>query len=91
MRFTKATTVIYFRLPRLLCLARLLKRAFFYKNLSKTGSLRILNMRLVKYLWSFDKEKGEKITELHSKYPHVEFILFQSPKDVDSFIKRNLQ
>src|SRR5271154_5056681 len=44
MRFARADTVIYFHLPRLLCIWRICKRLFtFDKNLADTGCLRGIN------------------------------------------------
>ena len=88
MRFARADTVIYFRFPRLLCIWRICKRFLqFDKNLAETGCLRGINWTLIKYIWRFDQEKSAAIEELRQKYPHVDFLVFNSSKEADKYMK----
>lgn len=76
MRFSRADCVIYFDLPRLLCLFRIFKRQFnFDKQLEDTGCLKGINWALIKYIWKFDRDKRPIINELKKKYAEVEFIV----------------
>lgn len=92
MRFARADTVIYFRLPRYLCLWRIFKRPFHYdKSLldipdgcSKSG----MNWNLLNYLWTFDVEKNKRISELKMNYPHVDFHIFRNSADAENFLKK---
>ena len=84
MRFAQADTVIYFQLPRLLCIWRIFKRwLFFDKTLCDTGCLQVVNWKILRYIWDFEKDKGEKIKDLRMKYPQVDFQVFKSLKDAD--------
>jgi len=87
-RFMRANTVIYFHLPRLLCVWRVFKRQFLYdKALSETGCTRMVNWKLLKYIWNFDKEKRAGIAELRQKYAHVGFQIFKNSKEADKYLK----
>ncbi len=86
-RFARATDVIYFRFPRLLCLWRILKRfCVYHKALSETGCVRAVNWRLIQYIWTFEAEKGRGIEALANKYPQVRFHIFRTAGDAKSFL-----
>lgn len=89
MRFAKADILIYFHFSRLVCFWRLFKRLFDYKK--DFGGLRKINWEILKYTWSFDKEKRARIEELRHKYPQTEFIIFQGQKDADLFLKSHIR
>jgi adenylate kinase family enzyme len=89
-RFAKADVAIYFCLPRYLCLWRVFKRRFFPDREladTPTGCAKSARWILLKYLWTFDKEKRASIEELKQKYPHVQFYLFRKPKDAETFLE----
>ena len=70
MRFARADTVIYFDLPRMLCIWRVCKRLFaFDQHLSETGCLDGVNWPLIKYIWNFNRDKKQGIEELSKQYP----------------------
>jgi hypothetical protein len=75
---------MYFHFPRLLCFWRIFKRLFNHDK--AFGGLRIVNGELLKYIWNFDKEKGERIEELRKKYPHVDFRIFRNSKDANNYL-----
>lgn len=84
MRFARADTVIYFFLPRHLCIWRMLKRIFNYEK--SFGGLRKITWELLKYTWRFDAEKRERIEELAKKYPTLDFRIFRSQEDADQYL-----
>lgn len=89
MRFARADLMIYFHLPRLLCMWRVLKRLFFYdKNLCDTpeGCSKIFNWEILQYIWNFDKEKREGIEMLRKNYPNAAFLVFKSSKDAAAYV-----
>lgn len=89
MRFARADTVIYFHLPRLLCIWRLCKRFFtFDKYLAETGCLHGLNWTLLKYMWNFDRDKRHRIEELRKQYPQVNFVVFRTSDDPDDYFNQ---
>lgn len=87
MRFAKADTIIYFRFSRLLCIGRLLKRVWIRDQaLLSTGCANTVNWLLLKYIWNFKKEKESAIEALHKQYPHVNFLVFKTPKQSTQYI-----
>lgn len=89
MRFARANTVIYFHLPRLLCIWRLCKRLFtFDKIIADTGCLKGINWTIVEYIWNFDRDKRQSIEELRKRYPNVEFLIFRHPNDPDKYLEK---
>ena len=92
MRFARASTIIYFHLPRLLCIWRVCKRLFtFDENLADTGCLNGINWTLIKYIWNFDRDKRQDIEELRKLYPQVEFLIFHSSQDSDKYLEQLLR
>lgn len=89
MRFARADTVIYFHLPRLLCIWRSLKRVFtFDQEIAETGCLNGINPTLIQYIWTFDRDKRERIEELRKQYPHVHFLTFRHRQDPGIFLEK---
>ncbi len=87
-RFAKADIVLCFYLPRLLCIWRICKRLFVYdKALADTGCTRMVDWRLVKYIWKFDQEKRAVIDAVRKAYPQVEYRVFRSSKDADKYLQ----
>lgn len=88
MRFATADTIIYLNLPRFTCLWRVLKRMFTSSaHLSETGCLDGVNWPLIKYIWTFKREKWGQIKELQSKYPNVNFYNIRTSKDIEKLLK----
>ncbi len=89
MRFKEADLVIYCRFSRLLCLYRIFKRMFTKeKPDGPDGATNSISIKLVKYLWNFTSRYDAKIASLRAKYPNIEFVCLQSPKEMDSFQQR---
>lgn len=85
MRFAKADVLIYFHFSRLICIWRLFKRIFNYKE--GYGSLRAVTWEILQYTWNFNKEKRATIEKLRQKYPQTEFLIFRNQHDADAYIK----
>lgn len=89
MRFAKADTVIYFQLPRMLCIWRTVKRLFtFDQESADTGCLNGINWTLVKYIWNFDRDKRERIEELRKLYPNMNFLIFRHSQDPINYLTK---
>ena len=87
MRFSRADTVIYFHLPRLLCIWRVFKRLFESdRHLTETGCLNGINLKLIEYIWNFDRDKRQSIEELKERYPQVNFLIFRNTQDPEKYI-----
>lgn len=92
IRFARADTIIYFHLPRWLCIWRVFKRLFtFEKRISDTGCLNGINWTLIKYIWNFDRDKRENIEELRERYPNVEFLIFRHTQDSEKYLRACLK
>lgn len=89
MRFARADTVIYFDLPRMLCLWRVCKRLFtFDQHLAETGCLNGINWALIKYIWNFNRDKRQSIEEFSKRYPEVDFLIFHRSQDLDEYLEK---
>ena len=89
MRFARADTIIYFHLPRWLCIWRVFKRLFIFdKKIADTGCLNGINWMLIKYIWNFDRDKRESIKELRKRYPNVEFLIFRQSQEPDKYLEK---
>lgn len=89
MRFSKADTVIYFRLNRILCLWRIFKRLIHkHPHISDRaeGCTENISFRLIKYLWGFPQRVKLSIEELRLKYPEAKFYEFKNDKQALSFL-----
>lgn len=84
MRFQKADVIIYFEIPRLVCIWRLFKRSFQKEKIG--GCLNRINWEIIKYAWNFKQEKGPLIKTLERKYPHVKIIVFKSNGDAERYL-----
>ncbi len=90
IRFSQADTALYFRFNRLVCLWRIFKR-----YLSKDphisdraeGCPETVSLRLIRYLWGFDKRVKSALTALRNRYPHVIFYELRNEKDLRLFLE----
>lgn len=89
MRFARSDTIIYFHLPRWLCIWRVCKRLFtFDKRIADTGCLNGINWTLIKYIWNFDRDKRQDIEKLRKRYPNVDFLIFRHSQDPDKYLNK---
>jgi hypothetical protein len=83
--------VLYFRFNRLLCLYRIFKRLVFKDHRISDraeGCSECIRLRLIRYLWGFDKRVRTTIVKLQEKYPHVQFYEFHGQKDLNVFLEK---
>lgn len=89
MRFARANTVIYFDLPRMLCIWRVCKRLFTCdQHFTETGCLNGINWALIKYIWNFNRDKQQSIEKLSKRYPGVEFLVFHRSQNLDEYLEK---
>ena len=87
IRYKEADIVIYCKLPRVLCLFRVLYR--WLSTLGKPkkdgpkGSTNALRWKLIKYLWKFPTRYQKSIEELKKAYPKVKFLEITSKSQMD--------
>lgn len=94
LRFASADVVLYFHLPRWLCIWRIFKRFFIYLGRAcrhtsddmEHGGLKTVRWELLKYMWTFDRDKRPGIEALRRKYPHVKFLIFITSTEVNRYL-----
>lgn len=90
IRYEKADLVLYFCPSRFLCLYRLLKRRFFkdpsIEDRADSCPER-LRLRLIKYMWTFDKRVKPLLEKLQANYPKVPFSKITSPRALANVLK----
>ncbi len=84
MRFAKADLILYFDFSRLLCIWRLYKRQFSYRE--DFGGLRAVSWEILRYTWRFHKEKKARLQELQRQYPETELRIFSTQEEADRFL-----
>jgi adenylate kinase family enzyme len=86
LRYAQADIVIYFLMPRLTCLWRILKRKLFkdpqIDDRAPNCPERIMNLKFLIYTWTFNKRVKKQIMELQSKYPNTKFYKICSNKQL---------
>lgn len=90
MRVAQADVIIYFHLPRLLCIWRAFKRFLTNENTlddTADGCSKVFNWGLVSYIWNFDRDKRKDIEELRKKYSQVDFQVFVSSDDAKKYLE----
>jgi adenylate kinase family enzyme len=90
MRWGRADLVLYFHLPRLLCLARLIKRRFFKdKTIDDRAPScpEVLRGRLIRYMWNFHDRVRPRINALQKEYPLASFQEITSIKEQKTLLQ----
>lgn len=85
MRWQKADIVLYFNMPKLLCLFRLIKRRFLpNKHIDDRAEEcnEVLRWKLITYMWNFEQRVSKQIETLQEKYPNARFIEIRNSKDI---------
>lgn len=84
MRYAQADMILYFKLPRWLCLARVLKR-FFKKNRKDPlaqGCKETVKFKVLKYMWNFEKRVEEPLELLKERYPSKPLVMISCSADI---------
>lgn len=91
LRLERADFVVFFDLPRWLCMVRIFKRMIQYRNQKRpdfnAGTERF-NWEFVKYVWDFRKSKRPSIYKKLKQYPNKEIVILKSRKEVENFMKQ---
>ena len=89
MRYSKADAAIYFHFNRYLCLWRIFKRLLCKEadiQDRADGCKERISLRLIRYMWSFNKKIQPILKDLHQKYPYVDFYIFYNDHDLKNFL-----
>lgn len=85
MRWSRADLVIYFNVPRSVCLIRLINR-FLKPNKMiddmAPGCHKNLRIPFIKYMWDFEERINPQINLFKKQYPKAEFKEIRNDKDL---------
>ena len=93
LRLQKADTIVFLDLPRVLCLWRILKRRFLYRNGTRPdmaeGCNEQLNFEFVEWVWNYPRRSRPKVVKLLEKHGDDKQIFWlRSRNDVKRFLSR---
>jgi adenylate kinase family enzyme len=91
IRLQAADTIIFVDLSRWICIIRVLKRRFQYRNKKRTdmaeGCEERVSLEFLKWVWEYPEKQKPKISEkLRRLSNEKKIIILKSPKDVRKFI-----
>ncbi|MDQ8738063.1 DNA topology modulation protein [Paenibacillus sp. LHD-38] len=91
IRLQAADTIIFFDLSRWICIVRVLKRRFQYRNKKRTdmaeGCEERVSLEFLKWVWEYPEKQKPKILEkLRRLSNEKNIIILKSPKDVREFV-----
>ncbi|MGM8215481.1 DNA topology modulation protein [Bacillaceae bacterium W0354] len=92
IRLEAADTVIFFDLPRWICMLQIFKRRIQYWNKKRpdfNGGKEKLNLEFINYVWRFRKNKRPKIVKLIESIKHQKDVYtIRSRKEYDTVFNR---
>ena len=82
-RFARSELVIYFKIPRGICLWRMVKRCVLPTQSDRPdGCIESIPWRLIKYMWEFDLTLMQPLLpEAQKKHPFVKVVVVQSDQE----------
>lgn len=89
IRYARADLVLYFNYPRWQCLYRIFKRLFNKDpriDDRAENSPEKVSLRLIPYLWTFEKRVDRVLPPLKEKYPLVPLIEIGNDKELRNFL-----
>ena len=90
-RFGLADTIVFFDLPRRVCLYRIVKRRFQYRNRQRPEMpddwVEKLDAGFLKYVWNFNKESRSKIVDELAKTTDQNVIIFRRSAEARKFLE----
>ena len=91
IRLDKAETVIFLDFSRTLCVYRVIKRRFQYRNKTRPDMGKDcderLDLKFLRWVWQFPKTKrAEILKKLESLSRKKEIIILTSPKELEQFL-----
>ncbi|MBM6617854.1 DNA topology modulation protein [Bacillus suaedaesalsae] len=93
IRLQAADTIVFLDIPRVICVARVLKRMIQYQNRTRPdmqeGCNEKFDLKFLKWVWDFPKVKRENIlTQLKQLPDDKKIIILKSPKEVQRFLEK---
>ena len=93
LRLPRADLVVWLRMPRLLCIARVLKRRLRYAGRSRPemtpGCPEKIDREFLGYIWNFERTETPEIDAALAEHgPDVPVLTLRSPSEVRSLLAR---
>lgn len=90
MRIKKADTVIFLNMPTHLCVYRIIKRRFMYRNISRPdmarGCVEGIDWEFFSWVLGYNKNIRPAILATLNKYKDKNIVILSSTKEVQEFI-----
>jgi adenylate kinase family enzyme len=90
-RFTAADTIVFFDIPRRVCLWRILKRYFYYQNRTRDEMpedwQEKLDPEFLKYVWRFNKQSKPKILVAIQNHKNKDVLVFKNSQQAEEYLK----
>ena len=90
-RYTKATHVLYFNFPKILCYWRVFKR-YFKKDPAiedrAPNCPEVIKWKLLVYMWSYEKRVATQLETLKAKHPDVIFQEITNDAQAQEYLRR---
>lgn len=93
LRLEAADCIIFMDMPRKLCIYRILKRTFLYRNKQRpdmaAGCKERFDLNFLKWVWNYPRDKRPSVLlKLQKLSPEKEIIILTSPKEAKDFIEQ---
>ena len=92
IRIDEADTVIMLDIPRIICIYRVIKRFFMYRNSSRPdmneGCKEKIDIPFLKWVWNYNKVSRPNVIEMLDNIYDKEIIRFRNQKDIRNFLKK---
>jgi len=91
LRLQKCDTIVFLDMPRLLCLWRIVKRRFLYRNGGRPdiveGCPEKLDFEFVSWVWNFSQRSRPKVVRLIAEHAEGKRVVWlRSQAEVESFL-----
>jgi adenylate kinase family enzyme len=91
-RFAAADTIVFFDIPRRVCLYRILKRYIYYQNRKRDEMpedwVERLDSEFLKYVWRFNKQSKPKIVDQIKNNKNDNVMIFKKSKQAEDYINK---
>lgn len=92
IRIDEADTIIMLDMPRTLCIYRVIKRFFMYRNSSRPdmneGCREKLDFPFLKWVWNYNKNNRPKVIEILVRNKDKNIVILKNSKDVRSYVEQ---
>ncbi|MBN2795630.1 MAG: DNA topology modulation protein [Clostridia bacterium] len=90
IRLSEADTVIFFDLPRYICMFRIFKRYFQYRNTTRPDMSadceEKIDLEFVKWVWHFNKTQRPEVLKKLEFYSEKNIMILKTKKEVSRFM-----